>query len=314
MCAEYPEFVKEEEFSKKEAEIIKECLEPQIRQDMESLLQGVKCPLSIHIEYDEECGVSVKVTNPKDKENKKDVQQSDRQHVHRSGSIGFIVKFPDGTIVQRSNAKDTLIATLKVIGLNRVAAFRGRTFAGIPLVSRNRRMDGENKWQEEIDGWYVYVNMSNNTKIDVLRQLSDELRLGFVIKNENGDDVDSNGLPQKGKRQMFSIDGNGSFNKRNCVLETVRKYMRLHPNATSQQLMQVFPPEVQGGYGVVRSISWVQQQQQLGKDFMGRYFMNPDSRIRTCDGGQLLVSNQWGDQFHRFVDAARNVGIEIKEL
>lgn len=310
--ADFPDWMSEDEWHKKEVEIIKECLEPQIRQNLESLLNGIKCPLSMSVMYNKENGVQVDILcqgkDIKSQDNK------DRQRVHRSESTGFVVQFPDGTMVQRSKAKDTLVATLKVIGLNRVAAFRGKTFAGTPLVTRNRRTDGDNKWQEEVDGWYVYVNMSNAVKIDVLRQLSKELRLGLVIKKENGDKMNSEDIPHKSKRQLFSIDGKGSFNKRNCVLETVKKYMKSHPNTTSKQLQLVFPPELQGGYGVVRSISWIQHQHQLGKDFMDRYFIDPDSFIQTFDGEQLVVSNQWGDQFQRFINAAKEVGIGIEKL
>lgn len=190
--AEFPDWMTEEEWHKKEMEIIKECLGQQIKQNMESLLQGIKCPLSISVEYDGANGVQVDLRCQDE-----DMEQQDGMDKKRARSMGFVVEFPDGTIVQRSKAKDTLIAALKVIGLNRVAAFRGRTFAGIPLVTRNRRMDGENKWQEEVDGWYVYVNMANAVKIDVLRQLSDELRLGLVVRMENGDKADAEVKPHK---------------------------------------------------------------------------------------------------------------------
>lgn len=136
----------------------------------------------------------------------------------------------------------------------------------------------------------------------------------YWVKNRAEKIADFEHPTHKGKRQMFSIDGEGSFNKRSCVLETIRKYMKSHPGTTSQQLQLAFPPELQGGYGVVRSISWVEHQHQLGKDFMNRYFINPDCFVRTCDGEQLVVSNQWGDQFQRFIDAARKNGIEIEEL
>lgn len=39
---------------------------------------------------------------------------------------------------------------------------------------------------------------------------------------------------------MFTIDGKGYFNKRNCVLETVKQYLKQHPETTSQQLQRVF--------------------------------------------------------------------------
>ena len=311
--ADFPDWMTEEEWNKKEIEIIKECLEPKIKQTMEELFNGIKCPLALSVEYDEENGVSVNIHQESEEETKEDYHIE--RHIRRSGRVGFIVEFPDGTVVQRNNAKETMIATLRFIGLNRVATFRSRTFAGIPLVTRTRRSDGDNKWQEEVDAWYVYTNISNYQKIGVLHMISEEFNLGLVIKTEDGEVVgETNNTRSRGKRQMFTIDGKGYFNKRNCVLETVKQYLKQHPETTSQQLQNVFPAEVQGGYGVVRPLSWVRQQQQSGKDFLSRYFIHEDDVINTIDGEQLVVSNQWGNRFLQFIYCAKNAGLEIEEI
>ena len=316
--ADFPDWMTEEEWNQKEIEIIKECLEPQISQQMKSLLQAVKSPLSISVEYSEDGTISVKLARKGEKEEKGEMEDEKtpggKRYSSRSESVGFIVCFPDGTIVQRNKAKDTLIATLKVIGLNRVAAFRGRTFSGIPLVTRIKRKDGDPRWQEEVDGWYVYVHMSNKDKIEVLRKLSDEFKLGLVIKTEDGKTVtDIDATHEKGKRQMFWLDGSGPFNKRYCVWETISKYMKQNPSTTSQQLQMKFPSDVQGSYGVVRTIQWVQQQQQAGKDFMNRFFISSDKVISTSDGEQMVVCNQWGDNFNRFIETAKEMGFDIVE-
>lgn len=312
--ADFSDWMTEDEWNQKEIEIIKDCLEPQISQQMKSLLQGVKSPLSISVEYCEDGSVSVKLARKGEKEDEKTPDGNGKRYSSRSESVGFIVYFPDGTIVKQNRAKDTLIATLKVIGLNRVAAFRGRTFSGIPLVTRTRREGGKAKWQEYVDGWYVYVNMSNPQKMDVLYKLSDEFKLGLVIKTEDGKTVtDIDATHEKGKRQMFLLDGSGPLNKRNCVWETISKYMKQNPSTTSQQLQMKFPSEVQGSYGVVRTVQWVQHQQQAGKDFMNRFFISSDKVINTSDGEQIVVCNQWGDNFNRFVEAAKEMGFDIVE-
>lgn len=309
---DFPDLMTDEEWNQKEIDIIKKQLEPQIAQCMKNLLQGIKCPLSVCVGYDAEGDISVKLSR-NDKMDESGPKERDRPRVSRSESIGFAVRFPDGTVVQRRTAKDTLIATLKVIGLDRAAAFRGRKFADTPLVTRTRRTDGEAKWQEEVDGWYVYINMSNSQKIEVLRMLSKELHIGLVIKTEDGKTISYAGkMQEKGKRQMFTLDGRGPFNKRNCVWETVSKYMRLHPQTSAQQLLQKFPPDVQGSYGVVRSIQWVQHQQLKGKDFLNRFYIESDKVINTSDGEQMLVCNQWGDNFGRFIETAKELGFDIE--
>ena len=48
--ADFPDWMTEEEWNKKEIEIIKECLEPKIKQTMEELFNGIKCPLALSVE------------------------------------------------------------------------------------------------------------------------------------------------------------------------------------------------------------------------------------------------------------------------
>ena len=103
----------------------------------------------------------------------------------RAGSIGFSVKFQDGTVIRHREAKDTLIESLRKIGLERVSRFRGRLFKGYPLVGKIKRTDGTHRWQEKVDDWYIYVNISNDTKIRLLEMLSNELHLGLVVERDD---------------------------------------------------------------------------------------------------------------------------------
>ncbi len=197
----------EEVLKQKEAEVIQGELASGIKETMEQLLSNVTIPLSIQIEYRPEEGVKVEVSMVEDtkadgKEAGSETDAKDGTGSSRSESIGFTVRFPDGTEVRRKNAKETMIATLKVIGMHRVAAFRGRVFKGYPLVSRNERKDVDFKCQELVDGWYVYVNMSNDTKIDMLRQISEELGLGLKITDETGKTVTDTDAAKNGKYHL----------------------------------------------------------------------------------------------------------------
>jgi len=92
-----------------------------------------------------------------------------------------------GNRIMRRNAIDTFVATLQYIGLERVATFKDRLFSGYPLVGKEER-GGDYKWQKEVDGWYVYTYMSNDTKIELLKALSDSFSLGLTAKYEDGQD------------------------------------------------------------------------------------------------------------------------------
>ncbi len=245
------------------------------------------------------------------------IEIPDKPMSTRSESIGFTVRFPDGTVVQRKNAKETMIATLKVIGLHRAAAFRGRLFKGFPLVSRNERIDAGFKCQELVDGWFIYVNMSNDTKIEILRQISDELSLGLVIKDETGNDVtfgsDSSQSNNKstGKRTLYKLNGDGPYSKRELVLLAVTQYVMEHPDFTYAQIEQVFPKSLQGSYGVIRPMSWVKEKASLGTDHLNRYYTEEKDLLTTSDGIKFAVCKEWGDNFADFVSQVKRLGWDV---
>ena len=97
-----------------------------------------------------------------------EASQYQRNGSSRSTSLGFSVHFPDGTIIKNSDAKATFLAAIKKLGLEKVALFKERTFKGFKLVDRAKRKDCDFICQEYVNGWYVYVAMSNDTKMELL--------------------------------------------------------------------------------------------------------------------------------------------------
>ena len=93
------------------------------------------------------------------------------------------VTFPDGTIIWHRRAIDTFINTLRKIGLERVhkvGIYHGGRYN---LVSKEKRPPKQNAtWQHECDGWYIYSNISNSTKVEDLKLISDYYRLGLKIE------------------------------------------------------------------------------------------------------------------------------------
>lgn len=101
----------------------------------------------------------------------------------RSKSFGFTVRFSDGFVVSNPQAKKTLIEALQHMSLSRVSKYTGRTFANFPLVGKRKRVTEDGyKWQEEVDGWWVYVNMNNDTKMFVLQQVAKFLCIAITIE------------------------------------------------------------------------------------------------------------------------------------
>lgn len=94
---------------------------------------------------------------------------------------GMRVTFPDGTVIWHNSAIDTFVATLSKIGLERVAGL-GIEHGGYNLVSREKRkVEPGRVWQHEINGWYVYSNISNKQKIADIMRISDYYHLSITI-------------------------------------------------------------------------------------------------------------------------------------
>ena len=114
-------------------------------------------------------------------EQKKSIKANNKKGYQKTISI----RFPDGTIVLDKTAIGTFKKCLKKIGLYKVAKFKSILFKGYPLVGLEKRTDGNQKWQDYEDGWYIYSYISNKDKIRVLNRLSDGLHLGLIIKEEH---------------------------------------------------------------------------------------------------------------------------------
>lgn len=93
----------------------------------------------------------------------------------------------------------------------------------------------------------------------------------------------------------YSIDGGTNyFGKNRIVREIIIRYLELHPKMTYRQLEQIFPDEMQGSYGVVRSVDELQEMAHDEKDLRTRYWMSDDMLLTTADGIRFAVCNQWG--------------------
>lgn len=93
----------------------------------------------------------------------------------------------------------------------------------------------------------------------------------------------------------YSIDGGMNyFGKNRIVREIIIRYLELHPKLTYRQLEQIFPNEMQGSYGVIRSLDELHEMEHDRKDLETRYLMKEDELLKTADGVRFAVCNQWG--------------------
>lgn len=95
---------------------------------------------------------------------------------------GLRVTFPDGTVIWHKAAINTFVDALRKIGLDRIPQI-GIEHGGYNLVSKDKRPVVPGRvWQHEVDGWFIYSNISNDTKADDLKRISDFYKLGLILE------------------------------------------------------------------------------------------------------------------------------------
>lgn len=144
--------------------------------------------------------------------------------------------------------------------------------------------------------------------------VNDELeKYSYRIKVRGSEQKDESirNNPEKGTRDItrFSIDGGHTFyKKRNFVLMVIRQYIKDHPNITLDDLEKRFPSKIISKIrGVVRPLSVVQKWVNEDPSVANRFFMAADDIITLKDGMQIVVHNQWGNCFPKFLAIAQSI-------
>ena len=125
--------------------------------------------------------------------------------------------------------------------------------------------------------------------------------------SHNQDTNDVKSKHQHDKTQ-YSINGGIFEGKRRFVHQLVKLYVEQHPSATFAELEKVFPPALQGSYGVIRTVDYI-----LKQNFEGyRYLMKANEVLCSADGVTFAVCSQWGiGNTPRVVDLAKKLGYII---
>ena len=103
-------------------------------------------------------------------------------------------------------------------------------------------------------------------------------------------------------RAKYSLNGGEPQNKRRIVHSVVSLYMKLHPRVTWREMLDVFPKELQGSYGVINTVESIQYRIKKGFDDENRYFLGSSNQFTTIDGVEFAVCHQWGGQFDKFCE------------
>ena len=187
---------------KPEEKIIKEEILPALSENIEPLLSEIQRDLVLVVEYHPGEPISValsrkakisdftdaKPMTPYASSPVKSDMPPDKPEPHEptkhveNPTKGLKVIFPDGTVIWHKAAINTFIDALRKIGLDRIPQV-GIEHGGYNLVSKDKRPVVPGRvWQHEVDGWYVYSNINNDTKVDDLNRISKFFNLGMKVE------------------------------------------------------------------------------------------------------------------------------------
>ena len=117
-----------------------------------------------------------------------------------------------------------------------------------------------------------------------------------------------NNVSGKHDNTKFSLDGKAYLNKRAFVLAVIKRFVNEHPYTTYEELESQFPSETHSKKrGVIRPLNVVNDWIKENPDLKKRYFLSPDDIIQLHDGTRVVVNNQWGTHFPKFLKIAQTL-------
>ncbi len=106
----------------------------------------------------------------------------------------------------------------------------------------------------------------------------------------------------------YSLDGGPMLGKNQLAYAIVSSYIKQHPETTFEEIEHIFPPQLQGSFGVVRTLDYIKEKGYNGH----RYFDKPNEILKSGNGISFAVSTQWGkDNLPNILDVAIKLGFRI---
>ncbi len=135
-------------------------------------------------------------------------------------------------------------------------------------------------------------------------KLSLDINWNKEVGKLNKESIPDSGNDITSKFKFFSFDGTNFYCKRRFVLELIKKYIKDNPNITFIDLERQFPSQLHTpSLGVVKTWESVRERIAAHSDLKNRYFLK--DILVLSDGTKVVVNNQWGTHFPKFLDRAK---------
>lgn len=233
------------------------------------------------------------------------------------------VTFPSGRVIQPNRVYEAVVEVVKLAGPEKVRELN-IIVCGDNLVLKHPRPRYVKACKPIGNGWLVNTCSSTPVKYAQIKQISDRLSLDIAVEIIGGEDVlNDDGIIYSilsnadiGKqrnvnqdRTLFSLNGSEYMSKGKFVRAVVREYIKKYPQATYNDLVQIFCPELlEAGYRFKGLLCPIKEWNSWTNEYKAKryYVAGNDSIFQSSDGCQFYINTQWT------LDSVKNV-IKIAE-
>lgn len=244
-----------------------------------------------------------------------DDEKQDETQKKRVSRYIIRVKYPDGRVFDSNLVWETLVDVIKYAGPENVEQLNILCMGDNLVSSRLNENPIYRSAQKEIGrGLYVCTYSSTEIKYKQIVRINLDCRLGLEVEkvyiDEDGNTRTTSLEDLPTKREIGNSNKNiKPLNKRRLVLETVRNYVRLHPQVSYETLIRVFPASLNYNQanGVIKRYNDVLKKCSLNPRTRNYFFLKDDEIIQLSNGLKVVVHSQWGDDFEKFLKVAKSL-------
>lgn len=155
----------------------------------------------------------------------------------------------------------------------------------------------------------------DKSQADLISDILENLKITYQFGEQKNSSKNKNVKTERKKLTRYSLNGGPALPKTKFVLEAIRLYVDKHPSATFEDIESVFPKHIQGGYGIVRKVSELEEYVESGSNIMGRFSSTPQELLTSSDGIRFAVCNQWDyNNLPKLINILKKLKWRVREV
>ena len=237
-------------------------------------------------------------------------EEEDKPQKKRTSRYIIRVKYPDGRVFNSSLVWETLMDVIKYAGPEKVEQLNITCMGDNLVSSRLNENPIYRSAQKEIGrGLYVCTYSSTDVKFKQITRINLACNLDLEVEKVYIDEEGNIESISNEKNINTSSEEEKIFSKRRLVLETVRSYVRHHPQVSYETLIRVFPASLNSNRanGVIKRYNDVMKKCAIKPRTRNYFFLKDEEIIQVSNGQKVVVHSQWGEDFAKFLEVAKSL-------